>query len=730
MPYTAPAQLSLPASRLDRPHPHSLREDLSVSISASSGLPPRPCSFSSTSYVRRHRRSPSVSLPVPPSVLESTERAVSPFQSTVNRHASLRQSPSPVNNAMIPTGAVISPPDSGANSSDEEGTTSQLTSGQVLNTVIGSCQQVHQSPTAEQPHKRGSVGKTAATSSSEKLPNKSHNVQPSLTVEAHNISHSRSSTESSISKLGESLSASDEEEELLPKPPMVCKRSGELVRPALRPASRRRRPSSMPGTPTYAKNVHFDTQLEHIKHFLQLDKPLAVSADTSPVETYSGGSEFPFSSGDLEGGSKAPAFEWELRLANFPKDTTSRDHMPVRLERIFLSSDNKNLVGVVAVANIAFHKQVAARFTFDYWKTVSEVAAEYNHDVRRKHAQDGYDRFNFTIKLADQANLESKTMFVCIRYNVSGQEFWDNNASMNYQVDFAKKYKNISGKHGVSPTSGRHGHPLPRSRSLPTSSAARPRSMPPSFDGFASEIDPTFPSLAQGTSENYTESPLHLTQADSHDLLPEAPRRREKPTRQAFGNRYDFGVSLSAVMQSKNTIDRTTLSEKAKSGSNGHNDDGAGQDSSELSSDPTTVMDGNSKDTTHPESLKPSTIVSSKPHLESSVYKELVDKYCFYGSAKSALISDRTVPTREMKPSRFYHEGPHLSSSSSVAGQNCDESTSQVDSAISIESSPRLGASSASSSDASSPVIFSFPYHQPMCNGFLSEPQTPDVIRG
>lgn len=573
-----------------------------------------------------------MSHPVPPSVLESTERAVSPSQSTVDRHASLRQSPPPVNNAVIPTGAVISPPDSDANSSDEEGTTSQLTSGQVRNIVIGSLQQVHQSSAAEQPHEGGSVEETAASSSSVKFPNESHNIRPSLTVEARNVSHPRSSTESSISKLGESLSASDEEEEPVPKPPMVRKKSGELVRPALRPASRRRRPSSMPGTPTYAKNVHFDTQLEHIKHFLQLDKPLAVSADTSPVETYSGGSEFPFSSGDSEGRSNAPAFEWELRLANFPKDTTSRDRMPVRLERMFISSDNKNLVGVVAVANIAYQKQVAARFTFDYWKTVSEVAAEYNHDVRRKQAHDGYDRFNFTIKLADQANLEFKTMFICIRYNVSGQEFWDNNTSMNYQVDFAKKYKSISGKHGISPTNGRHVHPLPRSRSLVvrTSSAARPRSMPPSVDGFASDADPTFSSFAQETSKNHSEPPLHLTHADSHDLLLEAPRRTEKPTLQTFGNRYDFGVSLSAAMQCKNPIqDRTMLSEKAKSGSKGQNNDGAGQDSSELSADPTTVMDGNPKDTTHSESLKPSTFVSSKPHLESSVYKELVDKYCF-----------------------------------------------------------------------------------------------------
>jgi hypothetical protein len=93
--------------------------------------------------------------------------------------------------------------------------------------------------------------------------------------------------------------------------------------------------------------------------------------------------------------------------------------MPVRVERVFLSSDNKTLVGSVAVANLAFHKHVVARFTLDYWKTTSEVIAEFNHDIRQPK-REGYDRFNFNIKLADQANLEAKTMFFCVKYVVNG----------------------------------------------------------------------------------------------------------------------------------------------------------------------------------------------------------------------------------------------------------------------------------------------------------------------
>jgi len=75
---------------------------------------------------------------------------------------------------------------------------------------------------------------------------------------------------------------------------------------------------------------------------------------------------------------------------------------------LFLSADNKILVGSVAVANIAFNKLVVARFTLDYWKTTSEVVAEYNNDVRQPKHADGRDRFNFNIKLARDQNPNMK----------------------------------------------------------------------------------------------------------------------------------------------------------------------------------------------------------------------------------------------------------------------------------------------------------------------------------
>lgn len=506
----------------------------------------------------------------------------------VDPHASLRQSPPPRNNAVIPAGAIISPPESAGNSSDEETsprTVRRPLPVEKLDAAIRSLQS-ERAPKGEQ----------------DRLPNKETSPVPPLTPEARAISHSRSSTENDIQFLADSLDSSsvdsDDRDELAPKPPMVRKKSGEVVRPALRT---KRRPSSMPGTPTFSKNVHFDAQLEHIRHFLQLDKPLAVSADTSPVETYSGASEYPFYTG--------PTYEWEVKLPNFPADSAARRTQPVRLDRVYLSSDQQSLIGVVVVANLAFQKNVLARFTLDYWKTVSEVSAEYNHDVRRKQINDGFDRFNFTINLSDVTNLETKTLFLCIRYTVAGQEYWDNNSSINYQVDFAKKEKTRPAETQDAPT--REAQSLPRSRSAVSIASSRPLSMPPSFGEFgSSSTNFSFPRDSRNADSDFRLSPL-----DHQDFL-EPPKPREKPAKQAWSNRYDFGASLSAVKSNGVSEDRTTLTAKARSAGGGH--------SRSLSS--------NDAGSPKPQ---PAPFVSGKLHHESSSYKELVDKYCFVRTALS-----------------------------------------------------------------------------------------------
>jgi hypothetical protein len=117
--------------------------------------------------------------------------------------------------------------------------------------------------------------------------------------------------------------------------------------------------------------------LEHIRHFLQVDKPVAVSAGTAPVAAndHKGGST------SDESSPRSPV-EWAIIPSNFLAENPLYLAQPVRVERVFLSSDNKDLVGSVAVINLAFQKDVVALFTLDHRKTTFEVVVEYFYDVQ------------------------------------------------------------------------------------------------------------------------------------------------------------------------------------------------------------------------------------------------------------------------------------------------------------------------------------------------------------
>ena len=575
----------------------------------------------------------------------------------------LRQSPVQANELQIRTGAPISPPDSSQNSSDDDdmskrGRVRDLENLAELQAAIRIIDQHRESS----PNEFSEETKKARIALGLSIPSPIHttteqdaSARSPLSNEARKISHSRSSTESlTLSNLPQnrfdpsSSSTSDSEAEgaeanIRIKPQMLRKKSGELVRPALRPSCAKRRPSSMPGTPTYSKAVHFDSHLEHVRHFLQVDRPLAVSAGSSPVECYEHETEFPF--GTEENGPKSLPFEWEIRLTNFPRETAERMSLPVRVEKVYLSTDNKALIGSVAVANLSFHKLVVARFTLDYWKTTSEVVAEYSNDVRRKQTNDGLDRFNFNIKIGDQANLETKALFFCVRYNVNGQEFWDSNNNMNYQVEFMKKAKPQLGKQRTLGAGTRQLNALPRSRPSVPVSSTRPRSMPSSFDDFGSGFEPRYGlgTVPPPGLEIAGESPIRFKNPKaSEDIVPDAPTIRSTAAVQAFGNRYDFGASLSAAIQAASITvgDRggaqtegvsaipqskqsdsvrkpcfeTPESTRGNEGSNELRNSGPMKRSTEASL---------------PENPAKPAALLEKPALQSRSYNELLDKYCF-----------------------------------------------------------------------------------------------------
>lgn len=566
----------------------------------------------------------------------------------------------------------MSPPDSSQNSSDDEASSRRRRGRHLENLAeLQAAIRIIEQHRESSPNRTNEAARKAGIALGLIIPSKDSQDEESKTApsssksplskEARKISHSRSSTEGSAlldfngTKTGGGTDSSDPEEDEddddQVKPPMVRKKSGELVRPALRPSFSRRRPSSMPGTPTYSKAVHFDSQLEQVRHFRQVDKPLAVSAGSSPVESYEGELEFPF--GGEEGSRpRASNYEWEIRLPNFLRDTSERKSKPVRVERVFLSADNKNLIGVVAVANLAFHKLVVARFTLDYWKTTSEVVAGFSNDVRRKQTHDGYDRFNFTIKLADQAHLENKTMFFCVRYNVNGQELWDNNDSINYQVEFTKKQNGTQGS-GIRPSNA-----LPRSRPSQSNPSVRPRSMPANFDDFTHGFDSNydFGAFSQSPTKLMGDSPIRFRNSNpTSSIIPDAPTKRNNPAAQAFGNRYDFGASLSAAIHSASTTlgDRSGPPVKESSKAEPKRASfqptdtvpkGTGevpqnvtvdQKASALNGKKASSNSGPEKAGSQKESPINAALSTNKPYLQSSSYHELLDKYCFVSACDS-----------------------------------------------------------------------------------------------
>jgi len=388
----------------------------------------------------------------------------------------------------------------------------------------------------------------------------------------------------------------------------------------------------MPGTPTFSKAVHFDSHLEHVRHFLQVDRPLAVSAGSSPNESYDSDTEYPFTGGDRPV-VRSPPFEWEIVTHSFPTETAARRAQPVKLERVWLSADQKCLVGSIVVANLAFQKYVTCRFTFDYWKTTSEVAAEYVAEILPAEKPVGRDRFNFTIKLSDLANLESKTLYFCIRYNVNGQEYWDNHSGMNFQVDFQKKMLPQNGKKGVIGAASRPVNSLPKStRRANPPTGQRPKSMPAGADGFGENPKLLFDQSIHDYLGESGPTSIRLKGTKSSSNLPSdnLPGRLSTPSGQAFANRYDFSASLTAaILNAKDKLSekpdglymkssrKPTTTDSSKFTGTGANGSAKGLVPSPMQPAPMTGSDS------------PSAIISS------SSYEEMLNKYCFFGTKQA-----------------------------------------------------------------------------------------------
>ncbi|RUS20050.1 putative phosphatase regulatory subunit-domain-containing protein [Jimgerdemannia flammicorona] len=391
--------------------------------------------------------------------------------------------------------------------------------------------------------------------------------------------------------------------------PMLRKKSGEVVKPSLKRGTK-----SAPPTPTCPKYVHFDTQLEHVRLFLQAETPQAVKEDAEPVERDENLPEVTFT------------------LANWPAPSTvSNVSKMVFVESIVFSDDKSALNGRVQVQNIAFHKTVTIRYTFDYWQTVHESQAAYKDSINK----DSFDRFIFNISLVGKVGQglapedEQRTMYFAVRYNVEGREFWDNNGGMNYQVEFkrivtAPKPK-IASWSMDTPESKAAANEQ-RSTILATSPPTL--SLSPSNEALPLKKKPLANRYDFGASLSATKKVVVPTNAPT---APAQNARRNKPfpafypgvtTASSIVDGYPTSFGLSDEYLASSIVEQPMHSAWDERGSM-H----PGMRTTEFSSY------GSSPATT------PISIPKSRPPAGSTGYFDLVNKYCFYGANNASTYS-------------------------------------------------------------------------------------------
>ncbi|KAL4655886.1 protein phosphatase 1 regulatory subunit 3D-like [Arapaima gigas] len=106
----------------------------------------------------------------------------------------------------------------------------------------------------------------------------------------------------------------------------------------------------------------------------------------------------------------------------------------VCLEQVLCSE-----VGIIATAqvlNLAFEKDVSARYSFTDWKSSAESKATWVSTVHRGGGVDGpaSDVFRFRLPVPPFILRPGAALEFAVRFCVAGAEFWDNNDGRNYRL--------------------------------------------------------------------------------------------------------------------------------------------------------------------------------------------------------------------------------------------------------------------------------------------------------
>lgn len=179
-----------------------------------------------------------------------------------------------------------------------------------------------------------------------------------------------------------------------------------------------------PGTPHRKKAVRFadalGLDLESVRHILNADAPPTIPSSATKhlnLQEQQNVDAFKFFSVEFNqpGGS-----------CGFIQRVFSQK---VVLENCLVNDRDFMAVGTVRVANIAFHKRVTVRYSFDSWKSHNDAVGSY---VPASN-DGGTDRFAFSFHIPRNLPIGERVQF-CVCYITGGMTFWDNNFGSNYSI--------------------------------------------------------------------------------------------------------------------------------------------------------------------------------------------------------------------------------------------------------------------------------------------------------
>ncbi|XP_068598963.1 protein phosphatase 1, regulatory subunit 3Db [Brachionichthys hirsutus] len=121
----------------------------------------------------------------------------------------------------------------------------------------------------------------------------------------------------------------------------------------------------------------------------------------------------------------------------FPENMGAQPHFLERLRarKVCLEQvacSELGITGAVQVLNLAYEKEIAVRYSFTNWRTLSETAASW--------ASSGYgdapetDAFRFRLPVPPFILQPGAVLEFAICYRVKGTSYWDNNDGRNYKL--------------------------------------------------------------------------------------------------------------------------------------------------------------------------------------------------------------------------------------------------------------------------------------------------------